>query len=361
MSVIRRIVLRVILSVLLVVSVPVHARTVVDMLGRQVAIPEHPARVFGAAPPATALLYTLAPDTLVGLNMPFPPAASGMVPEAVMALPVLGSSMAHGRQANLEQVLALKPELVVAWGGKLPPGADANRIADQYARIGLPVVFVRLDTLDDWVEAYAFMGTVLGREARAQALGDYVRGALARVRAAVDAVPMSERPSVYYAEGPAGMATECDSSFHVEAIALAGGRNVFHCSPTSAVGLEPVSLEQILHWQPQVIVSQTPKLAHTLAGDARWKNIPAVREGRILEVPRLPFNWIDRPPSFTRALGIQWLAHAFYPERFELDLNAEVKRFYALFLGVTLDDARLERVLTEMPVAGNAAASPKPH
>ena len=345
----------------LLLALPAHAREVVDMLGRTVAIPDHPARVFGAAPPATALLYTLAPDTLIGLNMPFPQAAKGLVPEHILSLPILGSTMAHGRQANLEQVLTLRPDLVVAWGGKLPPGADADKIAAQYARIGLPVVFVRLDTLDDWSEAYAFMGEVLGREARAEALGAYVRDALARVRAAVDPVPPAERPSVYYAEGPAGMATECDTSFHVEAIVLAGGRNVFSCTPTSAVGLEPVSLEQILHWQPQIIVSQTPKLAQTLAADPRWKDIPAVRDGRILEVPRLPFNWIDRPPAFTRALGIQWLARAFYPERFDLDLKAEARRFYALFLDVSLDDVQLDRVLTEMPVAGNAASSPKPH
>ena len=340
---------------------PAQARQVTDMLGRTVTVPDHPTRVFGAAPPTTALLYTLAPDTVIGLNMPFPRAAKGLVPERIFTLPVLGSSMAHGRQANPEEVLSLQPDLVVAWGGKLPPGADAEHIAAQYARIGVPVVFVRLDTLEDWPAAYAFIGKLLGREARAQALGGYVSDALARVRAAVADIAPTRRVAVYYAEGAGGLATECDTSFHTEAIILAGGRNVLSCTPTSAVGLEPVSLEQVLAWQPEVIVAQTPGMARKVAEDARWHDLPAVHDGRILEVPRLPFNWIDRPPSFTRALGIQWLAHAFYPDRFPLDLNAEVRRFYQLFLGVDLDEAALERVLTLMPAQGNASSGPKTH
>lgn len=345
---------------------PALARTVEDMLGRKVEIPDHIERVFGAAPPTTVLLYTLAPDTLIGLNMPFGAGSEGLVPPRVLKLPVLGSTMGHGRETNMEELLKLKPDLAVAWSGTML-GADNTRIAAQYAKIGVPVVFVRLDTLDDWPAAYELIGKLLGREARAAELAAYVRDARARVAQALAGLSEADKPVVYYAEGPGGLATECDNSFHIEAVVLAGGRNAYACRQSNVVGLEAVSLEQILAWQPRYIVSQVPGLAHKLHADPRWQDVPAVREGRILSVPVAPINWLDRPPSVTRALGMQWLAHAFHPGRYPLDLKAETRAFYKLFLGVDLDDAALARILAAaplpdaMPGAMPAATAPMNH
>ena len=63
-------------------------------------------------------------------------------------------------------------------------------------------------------------------------------------------------------------------------------------------------------------------------------------------------NWVDRPPSFMRALGIQWLANALYPKQFPLDLEAETRRFYRLFFGVDLSDAQLVALLDGASVKG---------
>jgi iron complex transport system substrate-binding protein len=61
-------------------------------------------------------------------------------------------------------------------------------------------------------------------------------------------------------------------------------------------------------------------------------------------IPDLPLNWFDRPPSFMRFLGLQWLAHRLYPQRFSVDLHGESRRFYKQFLGVELDEAQLEMI-----------------
>jgi len=71
-------------------------RTVTDSAGRKVAIPERVDRVFAAGPPASILLFALAPDTLVGWTTPFRPAERPFVPERYADLPVLGRLTGRG-------------------------------------------------------------------------------------------------------------------------------------------------------------------------------------------------------------------------------------------------------------------------
>jgi iron complex transport system substrate-binding protein len=165
---------------------------------------------------------------------------------------------------------------------------------------------------------------------------------MARVDQAAAGVSLKQRTTVYYAETPDGLASDCHASFHTEAIELAGGHNVYRCDQKTMVGQERVDMERILLWNPQVIIAQDPLFLRNAATDPRWQRLAAFKSGRVLDVPRQPMNWLDRPPSFMRALGIQWLAAAFYPDRFKTDLRAETRAFYRLFFGVELAEADLD-------------------
>jgi iron complex transport system substrate-binding protein len=93
----------------------VAARTVVDSAGRQVAVPDRIERVFAAGPPASVLLYVLAPDRMVGWQRePRPEDLPYIAPE-YRDLPVLGS-LTGGDTVNLEVLLQTKPDLVVDFG-----------------------------------------------------------------------------------------------------------------------------------------------------------------------------------------------------------------------------------------------------
>ncbi|HYZ33588.1 MAG TPA: hypothetical protein VE684_15060, partial [Crenalkalicoccus sp.] len=41
--------------------------------------------------------------------------------------------------------------------------------------------------------------------------------------------------------------------------------------------------------------------------DPDWQAVAAVREGRLVRAPALPFGWLGRPPSVNRLLGLLWL------------------------------------------------------
>jgi iron complex transport system substrate-binding protein len=318
-----------------------QAREITDMVGRKVAVPEKIERVFGSAPPLNVLLHVVAPETMVGLSFPVTDEAKPYFPPRLQTLPVVGGIFGMGQQMNAESVLNMKPDIALAWKS---PFIDQEKIEGAFAKLGLPLVFIKLDDLRDWPAALRYTGRLLGHEATANAQAEHVEKTLAKLDKVVAAIPEAKRPRVYYAEGPDGLATDCHTSFHTEAIELAGGYNVYRCQPKDHMGMEKVSMEQVLAFAPDIIVTHERGFAAKVGADPRWQNVKAVKDGRIYVVPRWPHNWVDRPPSVMRVLGAQWLASVFHPKDYPLDIKQEARAFYQLFLGVKLSDADLERL-----------------
>ena len=176
-------------------------------------------------------------------------------------------------------------------------------------------------------------------------LADYTQRILDDVRPALRDLPGNEKLRVYYAEGPDGLKTECDQSPHAVLIEMAGGRNIQHCEGSSAYGMETVSIEEILAKDPEVVLVRNRQFAKRIHEEKQWSIIRAVRDGRVYAIPAIPFNWFDRPPSFMRILGLQWLANRLYPERYPRDMVQATHEFYKLFLDVDLTDKEIHGLL----------------
>lgn len=322
-------------------AAPAQAREIVDMAGRKIVLPDVITRVYSSSHPISVLLYALAPELLGASNFATREELRPYLPARVFDLPAIGAAMGHGPQTNPEEVLALHPDVVLVW---LDRFSDTDQIRERYEKLGLTVLMVRLDTLADHPAALAFLGEALDRRDRAAELSAYIVEAMGRVKQAVGDIPAPQRRRVYYAESSNGLSTECDRSWHAEAIMLAGGDNIHHCEQTSHGGAEPISLEQVIAGRPDFILAQDRGFAQSALSDEAWRAVPAVSARAVATPPRLPFNWIDRPPSFMRAIGVQWLAHQLYPERFAFDQMSETRRFYRLFLGVDLSDQDIARI-----------------
>src|SRR5690606_17886143 len=136
-----------------------------------------------------------------------------------------------------------------------------------------------------------------------------------------------KRPRVYYARGPRGLVTGLGSSINVETIELLA-QNV---AGGNKGGLANVSIEQVLVWNPDVIVTIDQGFAASVRQDPSWKSVTAVKNGRVHLSPKMPFGWVDFPPSVNRLIGLWWLAKLLYPERFPEDMHALTRDFYTLF------------------------------
>ncbi|WP_020587642.1 ABC transporter substrate-binding protein [Desulfobacter curvatus] len=312
-----------------------HAGLITDMHGREVEVPDQIHTVFGTSPPVSYMLYAIAPELVAGLNFPFREKEKQYLPARLQTLPVVGGWFGQGRKPNLETLMQVNPDVVLAWYMKNSP--VSRKAEEMLIPMGFRLVYISLDKLEDYPETFRFLGRLLHREKRAAALADYAQETIDRIKAVRDAIPESDKVSVYYAEGMDGLSTECDASVHAELLSLCGGKNVHICPSRTIYGMEKVSIEQVMHYAPEVIVSYEQGFYDAIFHDPRWQNIPAVQNKRVYQIPSASLNWFDRPPSFMRLLGARWLLNKLYPEKYDVDIVDETQRFYSLFLNVSLN------------------------
>ncbi len=326
------------LALLALPAGPARARPFTDAAGRVVEVPERAARVVAAGPPASVLLYTLAPERMAAWVRSPSPAERPYLAPATWGLPASGRLTGRGGTANVEAVLALKPDLIVDVGSTGPTYASlADRVQ---AQIGIP--YILLDgAFARTAETYRRLGAVLGLDQAADGLAAYADRTVAEVAARVAQIPEAERPRVYYARGPRGLETGFSGSINTEILEVVGARNV----AVGGNGLANVSPEQVLGWNPDVIVALDP--AFRPADDPLWQGVKAVREGRVYRTPTLPFAWFDAPPGVNRLIGVRWLAHLLYPAQFPEPLPAIVADFYQRFYHVALAPEAVDALLTD--------------
>ena len=79
--------------------------------------------------------------------------------------------------------------------------------------------------------------------------------------------------------------------------------------------------------------------------DPAWAGVRAVKAGRVHLSPKIPFGWVDFPPSVNRMVGLWWLAKLLYPQAFPEDIRAIARDFHTLFYQVTPSEPQLDRIL----------------
>jgi iron complex transport system substrate-binding protein len=311
------------------------AREITDMAGRTVTVPDQIHRIHVLSH-SLSLVTVLAPETLVALPFPFKhnPAADRFLPARFATLPQIDN--------GLEAVKALDADIVLGW----PTPAFIRDRVPQFDRIGLPSVLVEVDRLQSYPATFRFLGQLLGRAERGEALASGLEDSMARLERIVATIPSDRRVRVYYAESIDGLTTQCDSSDRSDVIRRAGAVNAMVCvNPPTAADNTPIALETLIAADPDVIVTRFAETRPRILADPRWQTLRAVREGRVLAVPALPFNWFDRPPSFMRAIGAHWLTARLYPDLYSQDLAAETRAFFRLFFGIELTEADLATLI----------------
>ena len=315
-----------------------HAATVTDGAARSVPVPARVERVFPAGPPAAIMLYTLAPTLLLGWPRPNRAEEREFLLPDIGSRPEVGRITGRGNTANLEAVLSLKPDLVLDVGTVTDTYVSlADRVQEQ---TGIP--YALLDgRFESTAGAYRMLGELIGRREDAEVLARYTEQTVATITGRIAGVPKDRRPRIYYARGPRGLETGLGGSITVETIEflaqnVAGG---------TRGGMGNVSIEQVLVWNPEVIVTIDQDFAAKVYNDPAWSTIAAVRARRVHLSPKLPFGWVDFPPSVNRLIGLWWLAKILYPDLFPENLGPLTREFYEKFYHVRVTDQQIERVL----------------
>lgn len=342
---IRRVIMCVVFSAVFayLVSGPcLEARCLTDITGKRVVVPDYVRSAWGTSPPAAYLLYSLDPSVLAGLTTPLREWEKTYLRKDMQKLPVLGGWYGQGNVPNIEMVLKVKPDIIIV--PVLTAGADA-RTTQTLRNVPIPAITVDVSKLSSYPDAFLYLGEALGRKERAEKLSEYARRTIGNIEQIVRGIPEKNRVSVYYAEGEDGLSTECHVSMHVELVGLAGGRNVHRCVSKTNYGMDKVSMEQVLMYDPDVVLVFERNFFKKIFLDERWRQIRAVKNRRVYLIPRQPFNWFDRPPSFMRLLGLKWLLNVLHPDLYPVDIVKETRIFFDLFLGVKLSKKEARDIL----------------
>ncbi|PIV20601.1 MAG: cobalamin-binding protein [Deltaproteobacteria bacterium CG03_land_8_20_14_0_80_45_14] len=268
-----------------------------DEAGREVAFPFPPKRFVSLAPNITEILFSLGLDEeIVGVSIHcnFPERAKGKVR--------VGSYIS----LDFEKITYLKPDLIIATGA-----GNTRDMVDRLGKLGFQTYVIYPKNFEDILKSIAHIGQVVNREKEARMI---IEGMRKRSQKVIELTKGLPRPKVFIQIGDAPIVTVGKGSFADDLIRLAGGENI---AGKEKEVYPRFGMEEILKRSPEVIVisSMNPKgdYQRILHEWARWKTIPAVKNGRIHLIDS---DLIDRPsPRIIE--GLEEIAKALHPEKFK--------------------------------------------
>ncbi len=268
-------------AALLCACVPALAEgglTVTDMTGREIALDAPASKIVALTASDVEILYALgAGDLLVGRG------EYCDWPAEALEKPVVKS----GAETNLEEILALEPDVVLM--------ATMAQTVDQVNALeaaGVKVIVSDAQNLEGVYTAIALIGAVTGKTAEAEALTREMQDTFAEVKAKAE----NTGKTVYFEVSPLqwGLWAAGKGTFMDELAEICGLTNAF----AEVDGWGEVSEEQVLAKDPDYIVTTSmywgegPTPVEEIASRAGWDQLKAVQNGQIFNADS---NEITRP------------------------------------------------------------------
>ena len=238
---------------------------VTDDAGRQVTLRAPARRIISLAPHATELLFAAgAGDRVVGVSE-----YSNYPPQARQIAAVGGAAT-----LDIERIIMLKPDLVVAWAS----GTPAAQIA-RLRTLGIPVFESEPRNFEAVATSLERLAILAATPAVGNAAAAQFRGALQQLR---DKYANRRQLNVFFQVWQAPLITLNDTHLVSAALQVCGARNVFgtllQVAPT-------VSIEAVLQADPDAIVSNGSEQSDALKNWRRFPTLKAVAHHNLLLIP----------------------------------------------------------------------------
>ncbi len=321
-----------------------------DSVGREVELPVDIERVAISGPLAQIVVFALCPDKLVGIASKWDKTAEQFLDTAYYNLPELGQLYGGKGELNLETLLNSGAQVVIDVGE--PKGTIKEDLDGLTEQTGIPFVHITA-TIATMGDAYRKLGELLHMPDEAEALAAYCDGVYAQIKDVADSV---EKVNLLYITGDQGLNVIARDSYHAEIIDLLSNNLAVVDSPSSKGTGNEVDMEQLLLWNPDVILFAPGSIYATVGEDETWQGITAIRTGAYYEVPMGPYNWMGFPPSVQRLLGMLWMAKLLYPDAAQYDLYDAVKEYFNLFYHCDLGESDFDALVANSIGAQQALA-----
>lgn len=315
-------------------------RVFTDSVGREVEVPAQIDKVALSGPMAQIVLFALCPDKLVGVSNAWSTEAEQYLDEKYFTMPEIGQLYGGKGELNLETLLQSGAQIVIDVGE--PKGSIAEDLDALQEQTGIPFVHITATT-ETTGDAYRMLGDLLNMKDEAETLAAYCENIYDRTVSIAGSV---EKANVLYVTGDMGQNVIAAGSYHAEILDLLTNNLAVVDEPSSKGTGNEVSMEQILTWDPDVVIFAPESIYDTVADDAAWQSVTAIKNGAYYEVPFVPYNWMGFPPSVQRYLGMMWLSKVLYPDATaEYDLFSDVQEYYKLFYHCDLTQAQFDALV----------------
>ena len=331
------------LTVILIIlmAAELSAAEFIDSLGRSAELPDEITRIVPSGNLSQLVLYSVAPDRIVGWSSELSGSAKEYFVQDVVNLPVFGTF--YGKKANLnkEALMAAAPDVVIDMGEIKGTREEMAKELDDLERdVMIPVIFIEA-YLDNTPDVFRTLGSLLDEEEKCEALALYAEEALEMAENARQEI--TDPVTVYYSSSEDGLEAIAEGNFHGEVIEKAGAKNVVPSSFGSSSN--KISLEQLYIWDPDVIILTSPEAYEDATESPVWSLLSAVQNERVYLLPSEPYPYIDNPPATNRIIGIYWLGNLLYPELYDVDIVEMTIEFYDLYYNHAITAKEAKRIL----------------
>ncbi len=277
------------------------AITVMDMAGRKVTLPGIPQRIISLAPSNTEILFALDLGSKVVAVDDF-----SDYPVEAKTLPKIGGS--SGRY-NFEQIVALKPDLILA--AEITSPEAIKKLED--LKLAVAVISVTKTSFDSILNDITLVGQMTGQVEQAKRVTSAMQQKFDTIKAKI--ATAKTLPRVYWeldASNPAKPFAVGPGNFVNDLIALAGGVNVFG---TASKPYPQISIEQVVTVNPEVIILSDAAYGITVESVLQrsgWQSVDAVMKKQVFPIDS---NLTNRPgPRIVD--GFEAVARLIHPELF---------------------------------------------
>ena len=320
--------------------------TITDTLGRTVSLPQLPKRI-AIAGRATALLadaaflFPQATERVVAVSTTNQ--GSGDFLEAVD--PNFSQKIAYDTNAGAEQVVAANPDLVIM------KSYMAETLGAPLEQLGISVIYLDLETPEQYQRDLLTLGKIFQNEPRAQDLTQYFQAQVDQVSETLADLSAEDRPRVlllYHSNRDGQVAFNIPPTQWIQTILveIAGGSPVWKDIELGS-GWTKVSLEQIAAWNADQIylISYTgnpEEIVDQLVTNSEWQALKAVQDKSLYAFPKDYYSWDQPDPRWI--LGLRWLAWRIHPqESGKPDMVLAARAFFSQWYG--LDQATFDQFI----------------
>lgn len=276
--------------------------TITDATGKKVTIKKKPKRIVSLIPSNTEITYALGAGNRVVGDSKFDD-----YPKAATKVTKIG-----GVNFNVEKIISLKPDLVLAYGTQMKSKSGA---LNQLRKAGIPVVVVNQSSnFNDVYKSIDMIARATGTTSKASQIISHMKSKIAAIKKKASTIPKKDRVKVWVEiSAPPNLYTAGSGTFMGQMLNIINAKNI----AANVKGWPKYSAEKVVKQNPDAIVLTyglyTKNAVKKVLNRPGWQNVAAVKNKRVYSINS---DLVSRPgPRLVK--GVEQLAHAIYPKVFK--------------------------------------------